>query len=332
MTTVTDLFRFNFNFGNTVGSVGDMLWRDQAGHTVAWIRDTHNTPPPPGVDDPVDTGSLALPTVTPDWHIKAVADFNAFNGGFGGADILWQNDSGALVLWSDVLGSVATALPNPGPTWHVVGDNDFNGDTRDDILFRNDNGSLAIWTMQGPTVAGMFLGTQNPGPTWHVVGTGDTNGDGKAGILWQNDNGAVVLWEDLGFGSGTFAFLTVAALPTPDPSWHVKGMADFDHDGHSDIVFQNNNGAVVIWEMDGTSVARMNTINFGLGVDPGPAWHIVGMRDMDGDGRADILLQNDNGAAALWEDYTRLGGGVATFLSEPLNPNPNPNGHVWDLL
>ena len=53
---------------------------------------------------------------------------------------------------------------------------------------------------------------------------------------------------------------------------------------------------------------------------------------MNGDARSDILLQNDNGAAAVWENYTTLGGGVASFLSVGITPNPNPNGHVWDLL
>ena len=79
----------------------------------------------------------------------------------------------------------------------------------------------------------------------------------------------------------------------------------------------------------GTTITSANLIN----LNPGPAWHIVGLRDMDGDTRADIVLQNDNGAAAVWEDYHSLGGGSATFDTVLLiDPNPNPNGHVWDLL
>ena len=166
-----------------------------------------------------------------------------------------------------------------------------------------------------------------------MVGTGDTTGDNAAGILWQNDNGALALWENPRVGAGTFTFNTVAALPSVDPSWHVKGMADLNGDFRADIVFQNDNGAVAIWEMGGaagTTVTAMNLVN--LGIDPGPTWHVVGLRDMNDDGRADILLQNDNGAAALWEDYTPFGGGMATFLPFPITPNPNPNGHVWDLV
>jgi len=332
MATFVDRHRSDFNGDSPgLGAFGDILWRDAAGDNVLWLMADDQ---PLGVQ-----GSIAtLPFLPPDLHFKAAAEFDT-PAGIGNADILWQNDNGALALWqmNGTTVSAIHALPNPGPTWHVVGDNDFNGDSADDIFFQNDNGALAIWTgisAATGTVSGMFAGTQNPGPTWHVVGTGDTNSDGEAGVLWQNNNGALAMWERPAFagGNSTFTFNTVAALPAVDPSWHVKGMQDINHDGRADIVFQNDGGAVVVWEMDGangTTVTAMNLIN----VNPGPAWHIVALRDMDNDARIDILFQNDNGAAALWEGYQSLGGGSATFNTVlAIDPNPNPNGHVWDLL
>jgi len=324
MATFADRHRSDFNSDQ----VADIIWRDQAGDYVLWL-----------VNNNTFSAVATLPAVTPDWHFKAAAEFLAHAG--GPADILWQNDNGALALWqmNGTTVSAITALPNPGPAWHVVGDNDFDQDLGDDILFQNDNGSLAVWTgidTAAGTIGGMFAGTQNPGPTWHVVGTGDTDLlGGRAGILWQNNNGALVLWENPTFAAGTTTFNTVAALPSVDPSWHVKGMADFTADGRSDIVFQHDSGAVAIWEMGGaagTTVTAMNIVNFGLGFNAGPTWHVVGLRHMDNDSRADILLQNDNGAAALWEHYTSFGAGVASFLTVDVTPNPNPNGHVWDLL
>jgi len=322
MTTFTDSNRSKFDFINTPA---DILWRDHAGNDVLWFMN-NNTP----------TGVATLPAVTPDWHFKAAADFDST--GEIHADILWQNDNGAVVLWqmNETTVIASHELPNPGPAWHIVGDNDFNNDTGDDIFFQNDNGSLALWTITSaatPTISGMFAGTQNPGPTWHVVGTGDADGDNKAGILWQNDNGALALWEKPTLAAGTFTFDTVAALPTVDASWHVKGMAEINGDAQADIVFQNDNGAVVIWEMGGVAGTTITSANL-VNLNPGPAWHIVGMRDMDGDVRnAEILFQNDNGAAAIWEDYESLGGGSATFHQVlAIDPNPNPNGHVWDLL
>jgi len=329
MSTFADRHRSDFNFNNngSLGSFGDILWRDNAGNNVLWLMNNNTF-----------SAVAPLPAVTPDWHFKAAADFDS--SGSGNADILWQNDNGALALWQ-MNGTTITAirvLPlNPGPAWHVVGDNSFSGGSgADNILFRNDNGALAIWTMFDdglgvPTVTGTFAGTQNPGPTWHVVGTGDTSSDGKAGILWQHNNGALVLWENPTFFV-TVTFNTVVALPSVDPSWHVKGMQSINGDSRADIVFQNDSGAVVVWEMggtDGTTIMFANLVN----LNPGPSWHIVGLRDMDNDARIDILFQNDNGSTAVWEDYTNLGGGSATFNTVlPITPNPNPNGHVWDLL
>ena len=327
MTTVTDLHRSDFNYASQrlFGSFGDILWRDQAGDTVLWLMTNNQLIG--------QFSSASLPFVPPDWHVKAAADFDVPSDGANSADILWQNDNGAIAHWqmNGTAVSAINALPNPGPTWHIVGDNDFNGDFADDILFRNDNGSLAIWTITSAltgTISGMFAGTQNPGPSWHVVATGDADGDFKAGVLWQNDNGALALWEQPTFAAGTFTFNTVVALPTVDASWHVKGMQNVGGGGTVDIVFQNDNGSVATWLMDGTSMFGVRPIN----LNPGPSWHIVALRDMNNDQRADILFQNDNGAAAVWEGYHQLGG-VATFDHVlPIDPNPNPNGHVWDLL
>ena len=331
MSTFTDRHRSDFNFDGT----GDILWRDHAGDNVLWLMI------PPGA---LPATQASLPFVSPDWHVKATADFDGSGSpSVVSADILWQNDNGALVLWqmngTSVTASTALAL-NPGPAWHVVGDNDFNGDFADDILFRNDNGALAIWTIHGAatgTITGTFASTVNPGTDWHVVGTGDTNIDGtvsdsKAGIVWQHDSGALVLWEDPVFAAGTFTFSTVAALPTVGAGWHAKGMADFNGDGRADIVLQHDSGSVVVWEMGGASGTTVTAVNL-VNLNPGPTWHVAGLRDMSNDGHAGILFQNDNGVAATWEDYHSLGGGLATFDRVlAIDPNPNPNGHVWDLL
>ena len=333
MTTFVDLHRSDFNFSNLFDpssfsdSFGDILWRDAAGDDVLWTM-IENTP----------STITALPRVTPDWHVKATANFDitiTAHDPLIDADILWQNDNGALVLWQMSGGTIlnTSALPNPGPSWHVVGDNDFNGDGADDILWQNDNGALAIWTItsaSSATISSMLAGVQNPGPSWHVVATGDAAGTGFAGILLQHTSGALVLWEGQGFSASLIRFNTIAELFTVDPSWHVKGMADLNGDRTADILFQNDNGAVVVWEMSfaGTAVTA-NLIN----INPGPTWHVVGLRDMNKDGAADILFQNDNGAAAVWEDYQALGAGSATFNKVlAIDPNPNPNGHVWDLL
>jgi len=78
-------------------------------------------------------------------------------------------------------------------------------------------------------------------------------------------------------------------------AWHVIGSGDFDGDGKSDILWQNNSGQAAVWLMDGTS------LKFRCQCRPqsGPDWHAIGTGDFDGDGKADILWQNKT-ASAVW--------------------------------
>ena len=133
-----------------------------------------------------------------------------FNGTLTGSasDILWQSNDGTAGIWlmdGFTATSVGAAGPNgpwpfnPGPSWHVKGDADFDFDGRSDILWQNNDGTPAMWRMNG--LAAVTLGAvgTNPGPDWHIKGTGDFNFDGPADILWQNDNGMPVIWLMNGF-------------------------------------------------------------------------------------------------------------------------------------
>ena len=59
---------------------------------------------------------------------------------------------------------------NPGPSWHVKGAADFNGDGKSDILWQHDSGLPAIWTMDGTNVTQTAVaGSFNPGADWHII-------------------------------------------------------------------------------------------------------------------------------------------------------------------
>jgi hypothetical protein len=102
-----------------------------------------------------------------------------------------------------------------GPSWHLKGSGDFNGDGFSDVLWQNDDGSVAIWEINGTTITGAAV-VGNPGPSWHAKGSGDLNGDGRADILWQNSRGAVAVWEMNGA-----SVLAAAVIANPGPTWHA---------------------------------------------------------------------------------------------------------------
>ena len=80
-----------------------------------------------------------------------------------------------LVGGPDLLGASAVTVGaagsfNPGPSWHIEGTGDFNGDGKSDILWQGDDGTPAIWFMDGMNfLSGGAAGSFNPGPDWHVI-------------------------------------------------------------------------------------------------------------------------------------------------------------------
>src|SRR6185437_13876690 len=130
--------------------------------------------------------------------------------------------------------------------------------------------------------------------------------DGTSEGLFQSDGTAAGTIE-LATNIQTTTALGVTA---PPPGF----TGDFNADGYSDILWQNTNGQVAVWEMNGAGI-----IGGGAVADPGPSWRAVGTGDFNADGAADILFQNANGQAAIWEmnGTNVIGGGNA-------GPNPGP--------
>ncbi|MBI2950432.1 MAG: immunoglobulin domain-containing protein [Verrucomicrobia bacterium] len=93
------------------------------------------------------------------------------------------------------------------------------------------------------------------------------------------------------FGQARSAEATLAIRVNP-----TKG--DLSGDGIPDIVFQDENGLLAFWEMNGTDLSSADLLIPGAIDEPG--WRIVGSSDFDRDGYSDLALQHREGKLAVW--------------------------------
>jgi serralysin len=114
---------------------------------------------------------------------------------------------------TNIIGHAPVA--DPGPSWHVIGTGDFNGDGKSDILLQNTDGQVSIWEMNGTNIIG-HAPVADPGPSVHAIGTGA----GASDILLQNTNGQASIWGMNGtsiVGGGPMSI-------NPGPTWHTIGL------------------------------------------------------------------------------------------------------------
>ena len=285
----------------------DVLWQSSNGTLMDWTMNG-------AAISSTALNSNGSPLLAdPSSSVVGISDFNGDNE----ADILWRNNAnGTLVDWSMGGGTLvnASGVTMNGSavlvdsSWSALGVGDFNGDGLSDVLWRHStDGSLAEWQMNGSTVtssaAPMFNGVAvTPDSSWSVGGIGDFDGDGNADILWRRTDGTLSEWTMNGATiSASQAPTMNGAAVTPDASWSIAGIGDFDGDGNADVLWRGADGSVTVWLMNGASITSGNGVTFnGAAVSVDASWHVVEVGDFDGDGNADVLWRNDNGMLAQW--------------------------------
>ncbi len=272
----------------------DIVWQGATGQLAVWEMAGGTV-----------TGETRPGLVDLTWRIRSIADFT----GDGYRDLLWQDAGGRVSVWEMERGTKLSESyrSRAAETWSVQGAGDFDGDGIGDLLWRDTTGRLAIWFkgeyQPGPSADGSaapsaYPGYRNPGePTdlaWTVRGIGDFDGDGRADILWRHTGSALMIWRMIG---GLRVGDEYPSAPAGF-SWEIQAVADFDGDGRADVLWSDQRGGLAMGFAAAGSAAASAYRYIPGPVDP--AWRAADARDFDGDGRADILWQNDLGLLMLW--------------------------------
>jgi hypothetical protein len=251
-----------------------------------------------------------------------------FNGDLH-PDLLWQNDATRQATVWYMTGAAGNLLQSWSwissvnlPGWRLVGTGDFNGDGKNDVVWVNDTTrQVTVWYMggaQGNVLQSWDWLSQAGYPGWQIAAIADFNGDGKPDIVGVNDatRQAIVIY--LGGAQGTTVLGSSWLSSAGVPGWTIVGARDFDGDGKPDLLWQNDTTRqVTVWYMGGAQGDFLKGWNW-IAMNGPAGWSVVGARDLNGDGKADIVWQNDTTRqVTVWYMTSTFGNvlGSWTYLS-----------------
>ncbi|GHA64384.1 FG-GAP-like repeat-containing protein [Streptomyces termitum] len=238
-------------------------------------------------------------------------------------DDLHPNNAGYTKMADAFLGGIETVVrkgwvkefvdvrPAP-PARATAGDYDvdIDGDGRADYLAVDANGAVRAWrnTGLGSWEALGYIASGSSAWTGGQVRFADVDGDGRADYLVLDGNGAVRAYLNRG-GDGRGGWVQQGVIATGSSAWTGSQVrfADIDGDARADYLVLDANGAVRAWR----STALGSWEELGYIASGSSAWSADRVRfaDIGGDGRADYLVLDENGAVRAFVNQGGNGRG-----------------------
>lgn len=229
--------------------------------------------------------ALGVPPYSASYTTIAYGDLNG-----DGVDDLFTSDSldggNHVVLLGSAGGSFQALQPvaGYGATTNDAAIADVNNDNVNDVV-----SGFSVRIGNGD---GTFATPVNIGSLFHTASSAvasDIDGDGTTDVIATTENGRGLFLAEvlIGIGDGTFA---AGRGPALNKFSRALAVADFDEDGHLDVVTAQDNGGLAtltVHRGDGTGALAGPEVNGGDWDASGAFWEVVG--DFDGNGTLDLV-------------------------------------------
>ena len=185
------------------------------------------------------------------------------------SDLFWQHADGRRAVWT-MEGTTQRSgqlietelLPDPDPLWQIVEAGSYS------MLFQHQgDGRLAGWEMLcGYPYEAFELSPSLPDLNWKLRGSGTFNHHYPY-LIWQNElTGQIGAWKMGGYGTSRRRDRLDGQLLTPsevpDTNWRIVGIADFNSDGQSDLLWQHQtSGLIAVWYMNGLTMSEFGLLS-----------------------------------------------------------------------